>query len=121
MLKLFVPTKAPSHRQERVAEEVRFLLCQQLQRDSLPIERDEDDNLLDKTINKIISNLKKNSESDNKKNISFNPTNTQISSREISWIPKINSESDTESDSDSSSDELKVQENKEQNEKHKHV
>ena len=42
MLKLFVPTKAPSHRQERVAEEVRFLL----QRDSLPIERDEDDNLL---------------------------------------------------------------------------
>jgi ribosome-binding factor A len=46
MLKLFVPTKAPSHRQERVAEEVRFLLCQQLQRDSLPIERDEDNNLL---------------------------------------------------------------------------
>jgi len=46
MLKLFTPTKAPSHRQERVAEEVRFLLSQQLQRDCLPIERDEDDSLL---------------------------------------------------------------------------
>lgn len=46
MLKLFTPTKAPSHRQERVAEEVRFLLSQQLQRDCLPIERDEDDVLL---------------------------------------------------------------------------
>ena len=46
MLKLFVPTKAPSHRQERVAEEVKFLLSQQLQRDELPIERDEKDNLL---------------------------------------------------------------------------
>lgn len=43
MLKLFVPTKAPSHRQEKVAEEVRFLLSQQLQRDNLPIERDEND------------------------------------------------------------------------------
>lgn len=46
MLKLFTPTKAPSHRQERVAEEVKFLLSQQLQRDSLPIERDENDNVL---------------------------------------------------------------------------
>lgn len=46
MLKLFVPKKAASHRQERVAEEVRFLLCQQLQRDSLPVERDEEDNIL---------------------------------------------------------------------------
>lgn len=46
MLKLFTPAKAPSHRQERVAEEVRFLLSQELQRDCLPIERDEDDNLL---------------------------------------------------------------------------
>ncbi len=46
MLKLFVPTKAPSHRQERVAEELRFLLCQIIQRDSLPVERDEEDNLI---------------------------------------------------------------------------
>lgn len=46
MLKLFTPTKAPSHRQERVAEEVKFLLSQQLQRDSLPIERDENGNYL---------------------------------------------------------------------------
>ena len=46
MLKLFVPSKAPSHRQARVAEEVKFLLRQHLQRDSLPIERDEEDNLL---------------------------------------------------------------------------
>ena len=44
MLKLFTPIKAPSHRQERVAEEVKFLLSQQLQRDELPIERDENDN-----------------------------------------------------------------------------
>lgn len=46
MLKLFVPTKAPSHRQERVAEELRFLLCQVIQKDSLPIERNDDDNLI---------------------------------------------------------------------------
>jgi ribosome-binding factor A len=46
MLKLFVPTKASSHRQEKVAEELRFLLCQIIQRDCLPIERDEEDNLI---------------------------------------------------------------------------
>lgn len=46
MLKLFTPAKAPSYRQERVAEEIRFLLSQQLQRDCLPIERDEEDNLI---------------------------------------------------------------------------
>ena len=43
MLKLFVPAKAQSHRQERVAEELRFLICQVLQKDSLPIERDDED------------------------------------------------------------------------------
>lgn len=42
MVKLFVPSKAPSHRQERVAEELRFLMCQALQKDNLPIERDDE-------------------------------------------------------------------------------
>lgn len=46
MLKLFTPAKAPSYRQERVAEEIKFLLCQQLQRDCLPIEHDENDNFI---------------------------------------------------------------------------
>lgn len=46
MLKLFTPAKSPSYRQERVAEEVRFLLSQQLQKDCLPIEYGEDGDLL---------------------------------------------------------------------------
>ena len=46
MLKLFTPAKAPSYRQERVAEEIRFLLSQQLQRDCLPIERNDNDDLI---------------------------------------------------------------------------
>lgn len=46
MLKLFVPSKAPSHRQVRVAEELKFLLCGVIQRDGLPIEYDELDNLI---------------------------------------------------------------------------
>ncbi|MCE2716695.1 MAG: ribosome-binding factor A [Pseudomonadota bacterium] len=46
MLKLFTPAKAPSYRQERVAEEIRFLLSQQLQKDCLPIEYAEGGDLL---------------------------------------------------------------------------
>lgn len=46
MLKLFTPAKAPSYRQERVAEEIRFLLSQQLQKDCLPIEYSENGDLL---------------------------------------------------------------------------
>lgn len=46
MVKLFVPSKAPSHRQERVAEELRFLICKELQKDNLPVERDDEDVLI---------------------------------------------------------------------------
>lgn len=46
MLKLFTPAKAPSHRQARLAGEIRFLLSCQLQKDCMPIEYGKNEDLL---------------------------------------------------------------------------
>ena len=43
MIDLFVPSKAPSHRQQKVAEEVRYILSKALQVEDLPINSNEDD------------------------------------------------------------------------------
>lgn len=41
MLNLFVPSKAPSHRQQKVAEEVRYILANILQVEELPVNTNE--------------------------------------------------------------------------------
>lgn len=43
-LKLFVPDKAPSHRQEKVAEEIRHIIADIFIRGDLPTLTDEDEN-----------------------------------------------------------------------------
>lgn len=42
MIKLFVPSKAPSHRQQRVAEELRHILSSIMQIEELPITSNDD-------------------------------------------------------------------------------
>jgi ribosome-binding factor A len=42
MLKLFVPSKAPSHRQQKVAEEVRYILSNTIQTEELPVTTNDD-------------------------------------------------------------------------------
>jgi ribosome-binding factor A len=44
-LNLFVPSKAPNHRQQKVAEEVRFLLAQELTRGHIPAHTMKDGSL----------------------------------------------------------------------------